>query len=99
MVDDVPDETLFQATLGDMVGRARGGGRRLRAFGEMVGVLWSEGNKDGALKLEHLWTRLQAEQKFPLFCAYSRADLRPNSIESDVQTICAAHSRVVPGYL
>jgi len=99
MVDGVPDETLFQETVRDMVGRARGGGRKLRAFGEMVGVLWSEGNKDGALKLEHLWTRLQAEQKFPLFCAYSRAQMRPNSIESDIQTICAAHSRVVPGYV
>ena len=99
MVNDSPDEALFHDALGDMIARARGGGRKLRAFGEMVGVLWAEGNKNGALKLEHLWTRLQAEQKFPLFCAYARSQLRLDSIESDIQTICSAHSRVVPGYV
>ncbi len=99
MVNAVPDEALFRTTIGDMITRAKGEGRRLRAFGEMVGVLWAEGNKNGALKLEHLWTRLHAERKFPLFCAYSRTHLRPESLESDIQTIFAAHSRIVPGYV
>src|SRR5207248_2926176 len=99
MVDGVPDEALFEEAVGDMIARARGRGRKLRAFGEMVGVLWSEGNKDGALKLEHLWTRLQAVERFPLFCGYARSQLRSESIESDIQTICSAHSRIVPGYV
>jgi hypothetical protein len=99
MIDGAPDEELFHETLGDLIARARGRGRKLRAFGEMVGVLWAEGNKDGALKLEHFWTRLQAEHKFPLFCAYSRMHLRAGSLESDIQTICAAHTRIVPGYV
>jgi hypothetical protein len=99
MVDGAPDEALFDEAVGDLLARARGRGRKLRAFGEMVGVLWSEGNKNGALKLEHLWTRLQADKKFPLFCGYAPAQLRPESLESDIQTICAAHSRVVPGYV
>jgi hypothetical protein len=99
MVDGMPDEALFRKAVVEMIGRARGRGRKLRAFGEMVGVLWAEGNKDAALRLEHLWTRIQAEEKFPLFCAYSRMQLKQDSLESDIQSICAAHSRIVPGYV
>jgi hypothetical protein len=99
MVDGRPDEAVFTKVVSDLVSRARGRGRKLRAFGEMVGVLWADGNKDGALRLEHLWTRLQATEKFPLFCAYSRAQLRADSLESDIQSICAAHTRIVPGYV
>jgi hypothetical protein len=99
MVAGVPDAGLFDDAVSDMVSRARGKGRRLRAFGEMVGLLWAEGNKDGALRLEHLWSRLQLREKFPLFCGYSRAQLKAETLESDIRTICAAHSRVVPGYV
>jgi hypothetical protein len=99
MVDGRPDEALFAQAIGDVISRARGRGRKLRAFGEMVGVLWAEGNKDAALRLEHLWTRLQAQERFPLFCGYARTQLKQDSIESDVQSICAAHSRIVPGYV
>jgi hypothetical protein len=99
MVGGMPDEGLFKKAVGELVGRARGRGRKLRAFGEMVGVLWAAGNKNAALRLEHLWTRVQAEEKFPLFCAYSRSQLKQDSIESDIESICAAHTRVVPGYV
>ena len=99
LVNGVPDEGRFEKCMGEIIARARGEGRRLRAFGEMVGILWTEGNKDGAIRLEHLWTRLQRREKFPLFCAYPRAHIVPAHLESDIQMICAAHSRVVPGYV
>jgi hypothetical protein len=99
MVDGLPDEALFEKAAKGLIERARGRGRKLRAFGEMVGVLWAEGQKDAALRLEHLWTRLQSREKFPLFCGYARAQLRAGSIESDIQSICAAHTRIVPGYV
>jgi hypothetical protein len=98
MVGTVPDWDLFDDTVRPLVKRARGAGRKLRAFGEMVGLLWADGNKDGALKLEHYWDRLQAEEKFPLLCAYSRTHIT-DDLESDIRTICAAHTRVVPGYV
>lgn len=97
MVDGMPDEARFEIAIMDLVGRARGRGRRIRAFGEMVDVLWAAGHKDAALRCEYLWTRTQALRRFPLFCAYSRAHLGADR-ESDIQAICAAHSRVVPGY-
>jgi hypothetical protein len=99
MVGGMPDEALFEKAAKGLIERARGRGRKLRAFGEMVGVLWADGQKDAALRLEHLWTGLQSRERFPLFCGYARAQLRPGSIESDIQSICAAHSRIVPGYV
>ena len=97
MVDGMPDEARFEATVTDLVGRARGRGRKIRAFGEMVDVLWAAGQKDAALRCEHLWSRAQAAHRFPLFCAYARSHLGKDA-ESDVGTICSVHTRVVPGY-
>jgi len=99
MVNGMPDEERFNRVANEVIARARGGGRRLRAFGEMVGVLWAEGKKDAALRLEYLWTQLQKRERFPLFCGYARAHLRLGHLESDITSICAAHTRIVPGYV
>jgi hypothetical protein len=99
MVNGMPDPVRFEHAAGEIIARARGRGRRLRAFGEMVGVLWAEGNKDAALRLEHLWTQLQKRERFPLFCGYARSQLRGVNLESDIESICAAHTRIVPGYV
>jgi hypothetical protein len=98
MVDGMPDEVLFQSAVRELLVRARGQGRRVRVFGEMVAILWAEGNGDAALRLEHLWTHLQASEKFPLFCAYPRAQFKTDA-EVSIQSVCAAHSRVIPGYV
>ena len=97
MCNGMPDEALFNQVVGELTSRARGQGRRIRAFGEMVGLLWAEGNKDAALRLERFWSQLQVRERFPLFCGYARSQLRRDSIESDIAIICAAHSRIVPG--
>jgi len=99
MVNGMPDEVRFEQAASEIIVRARGAGRRLRAFGEMVGVIWAGGNKEAALRLEHLWTRLQKRERFPLLCGYARSQLRCGNIESDIATICAAHTRIVPGYV
>jgi hypothetical protein len=98
MVDGMPEEDLFQSTVRELLARARGQGRRVRAFSEMVAVLWAEGNRDAAIRLEHFGTRLQATEKFPLFCAYPRAQFKTDA-EASIQSVCAAHSRVIPGYV
>jgi len=99
MVNGMPDPVRFEQVVSQVLARARGAGRRVRAFGEMVGVLWAEGNKDAALRLEHLWTQLQKREHFPLFCGYARSQLRSGNLESDIASICAAHTRIVPGYV
>jgi MEDS: MEthanogen/methylotroph, DcmR Sensory domain len=98
MVDEMPDESLFNTVAGDILERARGvKKRRVRAFGEMVALLWKAGNCAGAIALEGLWNKVQAEEKFPLFCAYPREGFMGESSAS-IRSVCATHSRIIPGY-
>jgi len=44
--------------------------RTIRAFGEMVDVLWSDGRKRAAIALEELWNDLARTRSFALLCGY-----------------------------
>jgi hypothetical protein len=96
MVKDWPDEALFLQSMEKLIRTARGeGNRRVRAFGEMVAILWARGNHAATIHLELLWTKVLSSEKFPLFCAYPRDTFSKNATESIVE-ICRIHSRVAP---
>ena len=98
MVNGWPDEPLFKTTIMDLIIRARGNGRKVRAFSEMVAVLWAEGNAGATVRLEHLWNKIQADEQFPLFCAYPRAGFTQDAAVS-MQTICDTHSKIIPEFI
>lgn len=56
--------------IGNVIASVTDGRSRVRAFGEMVALLWAEGNHGGAIRLEELWNDLQNSHSFALFCAY-----------------------------
>lgn len=89
MRDGSPDPLLFQETVGALV-RQHAAGAPLRAFGEMVDLLWAEGNSKGALRLESLWGRLQSQVPFTLLCSYARDHLQAD----DREVLCGAHDHV-----
>ena len=95
MVDGVPDPVAFDAVMGERVRAIAAEGRAACAYGEMVAILWEEGNVTGALRLEELWNELLARVGFSLFCAY------PASIVGDdatgIEEICRLHSDVIGG--
>lgn len=95
MVMGWPDEDFFRALVHDILLRAKGNNRRVRAFGEMVALLWARGNTGATVHLEHLWHRFCHEKSFSLFCAYPKIGFTRNVSES-IKEICEAHSRVVP---
>jgi PAS domain S-box-containing protein len=98
MVNGRPDPRRFD----DVVGRAvrdampAGDPNRVRAFGEMVGLLWAEGNRDAALQLERLWNDLSREHDFSLLCAYAMSGFGDESHGQPFLDICGEHSRVIP---
>ena len=96
MVNGWPDEERFEAVILDLLTRARKGGRRVRAFGEMVAVLWARGHNSATVRLEHLWHRFCQEEAFSLFCAYPRCGFTKDA-DASIKEICAAHSRLIPG--
>jgi hypothetical protein len=91
MVRDIPDPVLFDATIGAIVERAARGGRTVRLFGEMVALLWADGNVTGALALETLWNGMAANRRFFLLCAYPEGLLGGAPLRA-VNAMCDRHS-------
>jgi hypothetical protein len=96
MIRGWPDDILFDGVVTDLLKRAGKGGRRVRAFGEMVALLWNEGHTGATVRLEHLWHRMCHERGFSLFCAYPRVGVTQDA-DLSMKEICAAHSKVVHG--
>jgi hypothetical protein len=94
MIDGWPNDELFNEFVTGILQRAGAGGRRVRAFGEMVALLWAQGNCGATVRLEHLWHQLCEEQEFVLVCAYPKTGFTRDTQDS-MREICAAHSRVL----
>jgi hypothetical protein len=96
MVDGMPDETLFKSLIGDAIAKARQGGRyrRVRAYGEMVNLLWKD-NLPAATRLEELWNDVIQAQSISLFCAYGldREGEAQKHFPVDLRTL---HSLLIP---
>jgi hypothetical protein len=74
MVRDMPDGDAFESTIGRLVEDAACGlpsSSLVRAYGEMVDVLWKDGRCDAAIRLEMLWNRLAARCGLTLLCGYA----------------------------
>jgi hypothetical protein len=93
--DGLPDEGRFNAIARKLLDRASAAERKVRFFGEMVGVLWAQGNIAGAIQLENVWEQFIHEQGVPLFCAYSRKLFGDD--KNALQGVQHLHSVVLPG--
>ena len=93
-IDGAVDADLFDVVVGGLVrqGAERGA---VRAYGEMVAVLWDAGQVTGALELEEMWNQLAIELPFSLYCAYASATVSPDS--DGYHEVCHRHSLVVGG--
>jgi PAS domain S-box-containing protein len=92
------DEKLFRTTIGGALESAatRNPGSRLRVYGEMVDILWQNGNADGAIRLEELWNELALEYDFQLLCGYAIGKFFKTSHDTPLERICDLHGHVVP---
>lgn len=91
MRDGRVDESRFNETVVAAIEAAQAGGRRVRAFGEMVALLWTSGDRHATRRLEELWNSVCRDRKLSLLCAYPRQ--QPDSDPAMLE-ICALHSRV-----
>src|SRR6185436_3303004 len=96
MVDGLPEPGRFQTVIGDVIASVTDGRARVKAFGEMVALLWSEGNHAAAIRLEELWNDLQKAHSFSLFCAYPMTGLGGERFIEPTSSVCKVHSRVIP---
>lgn len=94
MIRGWPDENLFNYVLTNLLSRARKHDRRVRAFGEMVALLWSQGLSGATVHLEHLWSRFCSSEAFSVFCAYPRSGFTEDMNHS-LAKICSCHSKMI----
>jgi PAS domain S-box-containing protein len=98
MVGAIPDRARFRHVVGKTIERSRRRGRHavVRLYGEMVDLLWSEGNIDGAIRLEELWNELADTYAFSLLCAYAMGHFYKETHGPGFGRICREHARVLP---
>ena len=98
MEDDRPVRARFVETIGRLLDEAeqRRPGANVRAFGEMVDLLWERDEKDAAIELERLWNELAAERGFSLLCGYRFDVFDEESLRDRLPGLIEAHSHVRP---
>ncbi|MDQ1680376.1 MAG: hypothetical protein QOI42_1235 [Frankiaceae bacterium] len=94
MVDGAPRQKDFERVIGRVLDTAAAGGSAVRVFGEMVALLWEQGNVSGAIELEALWNRLGATRRFSLLCAYPASVLSGSPLH-DIHSVCHLHANVI----
>ena len=96
MRQGAPDPKRFDASVGKLVRNTAGTNSVLRAFGEMVAVLWDDGKYDAAVRLEELWNSLRGERDFSLFCAYPLNGFARAGLNGQLRQVCDRHTKTIP---
>jgi hypothetical protein len=94
MVNGMPNAQLFDDAIIPIIDKASGPGaeRVLRAYGEMVDLLWKDGMEAAAVRLEMLWNQLANSRRFSLLCGYSMGSFYKDAGFKD---ICDQHTHVL----
>ncbi len=95
MVDGLPDAARFDQIVAAKVREMQAARPGLRAYGEMVGVLWEAGQFSAAIRLEGLWNALLSERDFELFCAYPIDVLSEDFHAAELDAVMCTHTNVV----
>ncbi len=89
------DRDAFREVVGGRLRTAAKSGRAVRAYGEMVALLWDAGDVVGAIELETLWNDLGCELPFSLYCAYPAASVFGSEHTQALHQVCRLHSSVL----
>ncbi len=97
MVGETVEAALFHGLLERVVAglRARAPNARVRAYGEMVDVLWHTGRPSAALRLEELWGEASQRHDLSLLCAYAMGHFDDESDPAGFAGLCDRHTHVI----
>jgi signal transduction histidine kinase len=98
MMGGMPDADLFRNVLARVIAKSQAShpNTRLRAYGEMVDLLWADGNSRAAIRLEELWNDAGKDHSFSLLCAYVMGHFYKEGDSSRFIEVCRTHSHVIP---
>ncbi len=89
------DAEAFRRVIGSVIRVAGAGRRGVRAYGEMVALLWDADDVAGAIELERHWNDLIAEHQCSLLCAYRSSSVNTRGNAGAVRQVCRLHSSVL----
>jgi hypothetical protein len=98
MVGGQPDWGLFEDVVGSALHQVRPQKEfaGLRAYGEMVSLLWKARMFAAAIRLEQFWNRLLSRSSFSLFCGYA-IDVFGKEFEiKSLDALLCAHTHLLP---
>ena len=98
MASGMPQWKPFHQAIGGLIAEMRLHYPAVRAYGEMVDVLWQRGERDAALRLEQYWNELAQLQTFSLFCAYRMDPLDKEAYGGPLEALCKAHTHMSPSH-
>jgi hypothetical protein len=89
-----PDAERFTARMYEVIRTARRGriACTLRIYGQMVDILWQNGQHDAAIRLEVLWNQLANTEAFSLLCGYAMGHFYK---DANFDEICRQHTHLV----
>lgn len=96
MIDGLPDRKLFFSIIEHVFEKITPKRKQIRVFGEMVALLWAEGNHEAAVQLEALWNDFGALHTYSLFCAYPMHGFGKESHGLHFREINLNHKKVIP---
>ena len=95
MANGMPQWNAFHELIGGVIAQARLQYPAVRTYGEMVDILWQQGNRAAAIRLEEYWNELTRLQTFSLFCAYAMDTLDAGAY-SGLESVCRTHTHCIP---
>ncbi len=97
IIDGRPDPLRFVEVIGGALAGAQADGHspHVRAYGEMVALLWLAGRPDAAIALEKMWNDLARSRSFTLLCGYPIAAFDPSQA-SQIAEVGRTHTQVGP---
>ena len=93
--DGQVDADVFNSVVGGLLRELAADGSHVRAYGEMVALLWDDGDVLAAIELEKLWNALARELHFSLWCAYHSRSVAGDEHADALNEVCQLHSAVV----
>jgi len=91
----MPEWQSFHMLIGGVIAKLRLEYPTVRAYGEIVDLLWRRGEREAAIRLEEFWNDLAGLETFSLLCAYCMDNLDQAAYSGPLDCLCRVHSHLI----
>ncbi len=95
MENGMPDKDLFGQNIGKILRELSAQNKPIRAFGEMVAILWEEQSEASAVMLEQYWNEISRQFNLTLYCAYPAIHSKKADHTSMLDRVSRLHTSVL----